>query len=455
MRVALWLAFIAARGLSWAPRRSLARPQLRRHAQVVQIDADGKSFPVAGANGKPWAVGTTAYETINTEQWSTYLAATRAGTRLSRVFLPASVNPEYLSYTKWRALQRLLSATVNVFGLQAMIMAVGLRDSRAVTSGKVVGAAAAIDWVLKDALGKVTRLCWAGKMGREFDGDAKRWRFRSSLLYATGNGLQIATFAFPGAFLALATFANCLKQISMLTSTATRSAIYRSFAATEATNNLGDITAKGEAQIAVVDLVGLSVGLGISKAFGLGTALANRRLLLGIYALLSLAEIAAMYREIRCVVFRQLNLDRALAACDAFVAGEKILSPVESARTERILLSAAVRRRDVFRPAADVALHVGTEELRDAVEASGGDEFLVLRAPSSRGGGDTRVVILGRDADDDAVLDGLLARALALRGEAAGDRTPANLRKALGEAGWSTSSFMLPDLPVRAHWKDT
>eukprot|EP00633_Aureoumbra_lagunensis_P006488 CAMPEP_0197319440 /NCGR_PEP_ID=MMETSP0891-20130614/54884_1 /TAXON_ID=44058 ORGANISM="Aureoumbra lagunensis, Strain CCMP1510" /NCGR_SAMPLE_ID=MMETSP0891 /ASSEMBLY_ACC=CAM_ASM_000534 /LENGTH=67 /DNA_ID=CAMNT_0042810369 /DNA_START=60 /DNA_END=260 /DNA_ORIENTATION=- len=67
-------------------------------------------------------------------------------------------------------------------------MAVGVRDA---ASGRGIGTAAAIDWVLKDALGKLTRLAWAGKMGRSFDGDAKRWRFRSSLLYATGNGLQI------------------------------------------------------------------------------------------------------------------------------------------------------------------------------------------------------------------------------------------------------------------------
>ena len=40
-----------------------------------------------------------------------------------------------------------------------MVMAVGLRDARAVAAGgAVVGAAAAVDWVLKDALGKVTRL---------------------------------------------------------------------------------------------------------------------------------------------------------------------------------------------------------------------------------------------------------------------------------------------------------
>ena len=47
------------------------------------------------------------------------------------------------------------------FGVQAMVMAVGLRDARAVAAGGGGGAAAAVDWVLKDALGKVTRLGWA------------------------------------------------------------------------------------------------------------------------------------------------------------------------------------------------------------------------------------------------------------------------------------------------------
>lgn len=159
---------------------------------MIQIEADGNSFPVSCVGEAP------ALSQRTLTFWnSTSQTASRAGNRFARVFMPGSVNPEYAAYTRWRAVQRLLSATVNVFGLQAMIMAVGVRDSRAVTAGAVAGAAAALDWVLKDALGKVTRLCWAGRMGREFDGDAKRWRFRSSLLYASGNGLQIATFAFP------------------------------------------------------------------------------------------------------------------------------------------------------------------------------------------------------------------------------------------------------------------
>ena len=61
--------------------------------------------------------------------------------------------------------------------------------------------AATISWVMKDALGKFSRIFWASKNGRRFDSDAKKWRFRSSLLFAIGNALEIVTYIFPSIFL--------------------------------------------------------------------------------------------------------------------------------------------------------------------------------------------------------------------------------------------------------------
>lgn len=84
--------------------------------------------------------------------------------------------------------------------------------------------------------------------------------------------------------------ANSCKQMSMLTSSATRNALYNSFRRIDggnggktvtamngqnktvivgqrgsATENIGDITAKGEAQIAVVDLLGIVSGIFLSS----------------------------------------------------------------------------------------------------------------------------------------------------------------------------------------------
>jgi hypothetical protein len=64
----------------------------------------------------------------------------------------------------------------------------------------------------------------------------------------------------PQNFLVWATIANSCKQISMLTSSSTRTALCNSFHDGQR-ENIGDITAKGEAQIANVDLIGTTTGV--------------------------------------------------------------------------------------------------------------------------------------------------------------------------------------------------
>ena len=51
--------------------------------------------------------------------------------------------------------------------------------------------------------------------------------------------------------------ANACKQMSMLTGSATRNALYNSFC-DGTRENIKDITAKGEAQIVIVDQIGIS-----------------------------------------------------------------------------------------------------------------------------------------------------------------------------------------------------
>lgn len=110
-------------------------------------------------------------------------------------FVPSgAISSDYYKYSLWRSAQRFVSATSSVFGTQALLLALGFKSNR-------IGIAAATTWVLKDALGKVSRIFWASKHGRKFDSDAKKWRFRSSILFATGNGLEIFTYIVPSMFL--------------------------------------------------------------------------------------------------------------------------------------------------------------------------------------------------------------------------------------------------------------
>ena len=124
---------------------------------------------------------------------------------LQSAFVPEGVTPSYYRFMRWRILQRFVNANVHVIGTQSLLM--GLRGMHRTSNGAVgavaTGAAAATNWVLKDTLGKIVRMLWASKMGRKFDPDAKRWRFRSSLIYALGNGLEVSTYLHPQFFLIL------------------------------------------------------------------------------------------------------------------------------------------------------------------------------------------------------------------------------------------------------------
>jgi hypothetical protein len=256
---------------------------------------------------------------------------------LRHSFLPEGVYPSYYRFIRWRILQRFVNANVHVFGTQSLLMGLGLKTHS-------LGLSAALNWVLKDALGKIARMAWASKMGQKFDSDAKRWRFRSSLVFAFGNALEITTYMFPSLFLVWATLANCCKQTSMLTSSSTRTAIYNSFR-DGTRENIGDITAKGEAQIAVVDLLGIASGVTLSKMVGMSVKSVFR-----IYIILQLVELFCLYHEIRAVEFRVLNFERLAQLVTTFIHMNNetqqeqqslvvlLPTPQEMARTEKIFL---------------------------------------------------------------------------------------------------------------------
>ena len=67
---------------------------------------------------------------------------------------------------------------------------------------------------------------------------------------------------------------------------------YKSFSRNN--DNIGDITAKGEAQIAVIDLLGLLIGVNISKVTQLSKAK-----IVSVFIFLSMVDLLCVYNEIR------------------------------------------------------------------------------------------------------------------------------------------------------------
>jgi len=282
---------------------------------------------------------------------------------IKSLFIPQGVSPDYYNFIIWRIIQRYVNAILQVFGTQSLLLALGKKSS--------LTQAAALNWILKDTLGKLTRLIYGSLTSNKLDADAKRWRFRGSLLFALGNFLEIITFIFPRCFLLLGTVANSLKQMSMLTSSATRNTILSNFSVR---GNMADITAKGEAQIAIVDLLGIFCGIKISKAVGINK-FTN---IIFVYATLQVLELVCMYKQISSVVFRRMNFERLWLVTNIFLDHKVSPTPEEICESERVFLPPDhLSRRSVAFGSLSRA-NLAPDELTDLQKIFSGEKYIII-----------------------------------------------------------------------------
>jgi len=309
---------------------------------------------------------------------------------LWEMFMPTGeLTPDYYAYTLWRLAQRFVGASSSVFGTQALVLALGFKSSS-------IGIAAATRWVLKDALGKFSRIFWASKHGRKFDFNAKKWRFRSAILFAMGNGFEILTYIFPSFFLLLAAVANASKQMAMLTSSATRNAIYKSFS--RKSDNIGDITAKGEAQIAVVDLLGMMVGIFVARLVS-----GDQKRMVAAFCIMSVLDIFCIHKEIRSVIFNTLNFERTgLVLRSLFLAGpaptaDNVLTPFKVAQKEELLMPYSVSET-IFTTWSGLSNRVSPEHLKASYQLFFPNQRFCIVMHRGPGGGLVPQVLLRKEA---------------------------------------------------------
>lgn len=213
---------------------------------------------------------------------------------------PESVTPSYVPYMTWRAMKHFFGGAMGVFTTRTLLNSVGVSQSRA-ASGAV-----AINWILKDGAGRVGKMLFA-RQGKKFDYDLKQLRFSGDLLMELGAGIELATAAFPQLFLPMACIANVVKNVAAVTSTSTRTPIYKAYAKGE---NIGDVTAKGESVGNIADLLGTGMSILISKS--------NPSLVTS-FAVLSCGYLLSSYHEVRSVVLNTLNRARFTVAVDSFI----------------------------------------------------------------------------------------------------------------------------------------
>jgi len=216
----------------------------------------------------------------------------------------------------------------SIFATQSLLQAVGVGAKRSLP------AAATINWVLKDGLGRLGRLTVATRFGESFDADLKRFRYTTSILYAVAISLEYLTPIFPQHFLAMASLANVGKSIGLATFIATQPAFHRSFARSE---NLADISAKAQAQQMVMDNIGLALSIAATHAVCNNEA-ARRALPLLALPILGLGDLFCIYRELRSVHLRTLNRERTELIIDTWMKTRCVPGPKKVSREESFVL---------------------------------------------------------------------------------------------------------------------
>ncbi|KAK9286852.1 hypothetical protein L1049_015258 [Liquidambar formosana] len=230
---------------------------------------------------------------------------------------PDTVSPSYVPYMSWRALKHFFGGAMGVFTTQTLLNSVGVSRNRAMPG------AVAINWILKDGAGRVGKMLFS-RQGKKFDYDLKQLRFAGDLLMELGAGVELATAAVPHLFLPLACAANVAKNVGAVTSTSTRTPIYKAFAKGE---NIGDVTAKGECVGNIADLLGTSLSIMMSK---------RNPSLVATFALLSCGYLFSSYQEVRSVVLHTLNRARFTVAVESFLKTGRVPSLQEGNMKESI-----------------------------------------------------------------------------------------------------------------------
>ncbi|XP_071936020.1 protein root UVB sensitive 6-like [Coffea arabica] len=213
---------------------------------------------------------------------------------------PDCVTPSYVPYMTWRALKHFFGGAMGVFTTQTLLSSVGVSKNRAAPG------AVAINWILKDGAGRVGKMIFA-RQGKKFDSDLKQLRFAGDLLMELGAGVELATAAVPQLFLPMACAANVVKNVAAVTSTSTRTPIYKAFAKGE---NIGDVTAKGECVGNIADLLGTGLSIMIAK---------RNPSLVATFGLISLGYLMSSYQEVKSVVLHTLNRARFTVAVESFL----------------------------------------------------------------------------------------------------------------------------------------
>ncbi|XP_023006924.1 protein root UVB sensitive 4 [Cucurbita maxima] len=292
---------------------------LLRSGRVSQYVWDGFSLQLVGVDGGASSVSFDFVDGFRTM----YRAC---GLAVKGFFIPKNVSEHYVLYVKWKFLHRVFSSALQVIATQAMFRAIGVGRTRSLAS------AAALNWVLKDGLGRLSRCIYTATIASSFDTNLKRVRFSTAILFSLSIGVELLTPAFPQYFLLLASIANIVKQISLGCYLSTASAVHRSFAVTD---NLGEVSAKAQIQSVCFDNLGLILAV-LLNFLSKNDQRLQAALPFVVYPIFAAMDLFGTYQGLKHVHLQTLTKDRLEIILCTWIEQGYVPTPAEVSEMEGI-----------------------------------------------------------------------------------------------------------------------
>ncbi|ORM40001.1 uncharacterized protein BXIN_1246 [Babesia sp. Xinjiang] len=248
---------------------------------------------------------------------------------VKRVVHPQIVSDEYYQYAHWRMLERFaIAAGLALAGQVNPVQPSSAKEKTEVTAdsgdhswlswmtrSKV--SSALTNMVLKDIVSRAFNFVWFGKIGAGFDDNPKAFRLLGGLLCSVagvtsfaGNAVRVDSKVL------LNVCVNVLKHVGMLTMLASQAAFHSTFCVKNAATNVGEITAKLEAQSPICDFLGMATGMQLGSLLS-ETSLSAQA---GAFAAICLTSNLATYMCAKSVCFRTLNPQRCFVLLEDFAS---------------------------------------------------------------------------------------------------------------------------------------
>ncbi|KAH9818200.1 DUF647-domain-containing protein [Teratosphaeria destructans] len=306
---------------------------------------------------------------------------------------PQSVTDDYLEYQIYDSLQAFSSSIVSILSSRAVLSTVGVGDAEASPT------AALMLSILQDCAGRIATILFAHRFGTAFEPECKMYRLLADVLNDTSFVLNCLTPVFPKSiqFVALS-FSSVLRSLCGVAAGSAKASLSAHFAKW---GNLAELNAKDSSQETVISLVGMMFGsLVVSYIV---TPIATWTALV----LLLSVHLETNRRAVRAVKMRTLNRQRATLVYHQLTKHERIPTPFEISRQERIfeydgvlrsaddkimghchvggsikrLLSSTTPKSAEHAPSSKLSLRVDNVVLNDLLQRTQGRKYILGRLP--------------------------------------------------------------------------